>query len=446
MRAYRLSRLRSELIMNKALMDGLVAKFVEDDRAPVKDAICQKQSTEFRRFWSDQVLAKGTGTISDDECNKVIRILDENGPGNKGSEVVAKTGISNGKWRKLFNDLHSDQKLASLVDSIFKETNLDRKTALFNELYETNKQKSRQKRSPKVNQLTGKNAVAINALLAAYDPVKNLSAVSLEHRKLLLDFLQLKLPFDWDQATFGQKIVQSNVLLLEGTRALGLDGTARTLCRFLYSEPVGKLWKPEHKSKRTDKEKVSVTVSQNVETEKDDNPNQKLTRICYNSRDWQRPSGDAKELEGPKSYVHQHGFGHEEWLFRSEWNIGGWRYAFLQGVNDSRRSLLAENRPFDLTLFTIEAIIAEEDYIDVSVRTGTELLLFEIKSDLEPRVVIRQALGQILEYAFHPLRAKTLPVRLIIVGRCKLSCNEQIYIDLLCQKFSLPLEYRVVPI
>jgi Domain of unknown function (DUF3883) len=235
--------------MIKALMDGLVAKFLESYKAREKDAIWRKQSTEFRRFWSDQVLAKGTGIISDDECDKVIRILDQNGKGNtKGNEVVAKTGVNNDVWRKLFNGLHSDQKLASLVDSSLKETNLERKTALLDELHRANEGKN--------NWLTGKGGNVINALLAAYDPVKNLSSVSLKHREMQMDFLQLKLTFDWDQASFGQRIVQSNLLLCEGTRALGLDGTARTLSAFWYSGPISEHWKPEHTVKRTDKEKV----------------------------------------------------------------------------------------------------------------------------------------------------------------------------------------------
>jgi hypothetical protein len=254
--------------MNKALMDGLVAKFLESYDAPAKDATWQQQSAKFRRFWSDQVLAKGTGTISDDECDKVIRILDRNGKGNtKESEAVA-GGIMmpQGVWRKLFNSLHTDQKLASLLDSSLKETNLELKTALVDELYKYNEGKK--------NRLTGESANVINALLAAYDPVKNLSSVSLKHRKMQMAFLQVKLTFDWDQASFGQRIVQSNVLLREGTRALGLDGTARTLSSFWYFSPVVELWKPEDTVKRTDKEEVSVTVPQNVEVEKDDKPNE----------------------------------------------------------------------------------------------------------------------------------------------------------------------------
>jgi hypothetical protein len=80
----------------------------------------------------------------------------------------------------------------------------------------------------------------------------------------------------------------------------------------------------------------------------------KLTRICYNSQNWQKPTGEAHQSEGSNNYYHKHGFGHEEWLFRSEWLVDGWRYAFLQGVNKGRQKLVKEGQPFDVTLFTIQ--------------------------------------------------------------------------------------------
>jgi hypothetical protein len=89
-------------------------------------------------------------------------------------------------------------------------------------------------------------------------------------------------------------------------------------------------------------------------------------------------------------------------------------------------------------------VVREQDFIDVSVRTDAELLLYEIKSDLEPRTVIRQALGQILEYAFHPSRHHALPLRLVIVGRRALSTEDKAYLNRLQKDFCLPLEYRVV--
>ncbi len=310
----------------------------------------------------------------------------------------------------------------------------------------------------------------------------------------------------------------------------------------------------------------------------------KIARIAYNSNEWQKPSGSARKLEAKNTYYSQYGFGHEEWLFRSEWLIDGWRYTFVQGVNKSRNKLIKGGQPFDLTLFTIQPdkerryvaeihdveclddqqtaaavakfkelgwyqtmldeikavggivtglddtkytnsvvnvrfrqenvrrfeprtyaksgdpvlklsryqlfdigeiekkndksedvakkgstelptattftrcaspavectpehvwmqeklmtelrveypnahILREQDYIDVSVQTDRELILFEIKSDLEPRAVIRQALGQILEYAYHPNRKHKLPVQLVIVGRRPLTSLDKTYL------------------
>jgi hypothetical protein len=318
----------------------------------------------------------------------------------------------------------------------------------------------------------------------------------------------------------------------------------------------------------------------------------KITRISYNKGDWQRPTGDARLQESSGTYNHEFGFGHEDWLFRSQWSIDGWRYAFIQGVNKSHSKLVKANRPFQLTLFTVhpdrrrryvatihnvecldeqqadealtefkargwydimlqeikavggdekalgkpqfakyvlnvrfrqenlelftnafataadpihhmnryqlrnpeKALIGgrsgksdapntkkflrraslaiectpeharmqktlmselkaeypnakverEKDFVDLTVQTANELIFYEIKSDLEPRAVIRQALGQILEYAYHPSRQHTLPVSLVIVGRCPLSTPEGDYLARLQHEFRLPITYRVV--
>jgi len=67
--------------------------------------------------------------------------------------------------------------------------------------------------------------------------------------------------------------------------------------------------------------------------------------------------------------------------------------------------------------------------VDVPVRTQNELMFFEIKSDQAARSVIRHALGQILEYAYHPRRQHALPLRLIIVGRPSPSPDDSVYIE-----------------
>ena len=88
----------------------------------------------------------------------------------------------------------------------------------------------------------------------------------------------------------------------------------------------------------------------------------------------------------------------------------------------------------------------EKNFVDVGVETNDELILFEIKSDLSPRTVIREALGQILEYAYHPKHTHALPVRLVIVGRSEPSPEDTAYLTRLQQDFGLPLAYRVVTI
>jgi hypothetical protein len=79
-----------------------------------------------------------------------------------------------------------------------------------------------------------------------------------------------------------------------------------------------------------------------------------VTRIAYNSSGWQRPTGEAAATEAKGSYNKQFGFGHEDWLFRTEWTLDGWRYAFLQGVNKSYKRLKKSGAPFDVRLFTVE--------------------------------------------------------------------------------------------
>jgi hypothetical protein len=328
----------------------------------------------------------------------------------------------------------------------------------------------------------------------------------------------------------------------------------------------------------------------------------KLTRIAYNSANWQRPTGEAGKQEVDGTFNHENKFGLEDWLFHAEWQIDGWRYAFIQGVNKSHAKLIKEALPVDITLFTIQPdkkrryvayiegveclsvfeaveavsqfkergwydemvkdiksangnvaalgptkwvehvlnvrfrqenvrffppgefaaaddpvmgfkryilydyarleaktpkapkkgpkgdskppepkswskkgippvectpqhakmqamlmkdlnaqypnadVVREWEYVDVTVKTDSELILFEIKSDLDPRSVIRQALGQILEYAYHPNREHDLPVRLVIVGRNKLTAADKQYLDHLKDEFDLPLSYRVVSI
>jgi hypothetical protein len=327
-----------------------------------------------------------------------------------------------------------------------------------------------------------------------------------------------------------------------------------------------------------------------------------ITRICHNTANWQHPTASA-EAE-TNSFYSRYGYGHEEWLFRTEWNLGGWQYGFLQGVNDEgrRATLLSDGiKVADVTLFDIPArgkrryvarirqlellddaqseaalleyknrgwydtmlkeiesvdgntsvfgahiwaplvlnvrfrtediewyppdtfaqsgdptlqyrrytfiqvktddqfpttvnrrrtrvgqktppfqdthfrgggvarevspehaaiqrelhkqleleypkaeIVFEQDFVDVSVRTGTETIFFEVKSDLNTRKVLRLALGQLLEYAYYWDSPSDENIRLVAVGRTELNAEDARYLSYLSDKFKLPFGYRQV--
>ena len=94
-----------------------------------------------------------------------------------------------------------------------------------------------------------------------------------------------------------------------------------------------------------------------------------------------------------------------------------------------------------------QSVTTEFEGIDVRVRTANEVILYEIKSDKSPRAVIRDALGQVLEYAFYrPELWKEAALRLVIVGRNSPASAEQKYLKHLRKEFHLPVSYLTVKI
>src|SRR5207247_6575038 len=181
------------------------------------------------------------------------RILDRQGKGNtKNSEAIAGgVMIPQGAWRRMFNELRANKPIATLMRRIFEAKDQEQRITLVDELYAINK--------GQIQKLTGKSGITINLFLAAYDPFTNLTIVSLNDRRQLMEFLALSIPFDWERASTGRRVVESNTILRNGLEAAGIAGSARTLSVFCYSEPFRSLWKAGHTIKRRDRS-VSVSV------------------------------------------------------------------------------------------------------------------------------------------------------------------------------------------
>jgi len=255
------------------MIPGVVATFLQGYDAAAKDDIWKRHSSAFREFWTNRVMAPGTDALSDEECDKIIRILDRNGKGNtKETEAVARAMVPQGAWRNMFNEFRTNKTLASLLNRILEESAPSKKAELIDQLYEENKERK--------NNLTGPSGNTISAFLAAYDPINNLCIISLKDRKLLLDFLGLKLPFNWMQASIGRLIVESNTVLLEGLQALGVIGSARTASVFCYFPAMKQLWKGEHTVKTPGKS-VTVSVPPNVVREDEEKSDQTEIRESF---------------------------------------------------------------------------------------------------------------------------------------------------------------------
>jgi len=80
--------------------------------------------------------------------------------------------------------------------------------------------------------------------------------------------------------------------------------------------------------------------------------------------------------------------------------------------------------------------------IDVVVRQGKEYWFYEIKTDGSPRSCIRQAIGQLLEYAHWPGSVEA--ARLIVVGEAQLDAEGKEYIKILRGRYSLPIDYEQI--
>jgi hypothetical protein len=201
-----------------------------------KDNIWEIQSKQFRDFWETKIIHGPEEDLDAEELDQIIKILDRNGKGNTSeSEAVARAMIPQGAWRRMFNEIKSNKELSGLLNQIFIELDDNKKADLIDKVYKFNEDKR--------NHLTGPSGNAINAMLAAYDPVRNLSVISLKDRKKVFEYFKFDGSPDFDNDSVGKKMIISNSGIVSGFNNTGFNYSARTLSVFLYSVEVKLLWK-----------------------------------------------------------------------------------------------------------------------------------------------------------------------------------------------------------
>ena len=242
----------------------LFSEFSSVYDAAGKDAVWQEQSRAFHVFWKNRVVDRSGPVLRDDECDQVISFLDRNAKGNtKKSEAVAKAMITQGAWRRMFHEFRANASLERSLTAVLEADSPEKRSSAIDALYEINKERR--------NSLTGPSGNAVNAFLALSNPVQNLSIISLKDRKALLEFLGISLPFDWDSASIGKRIVESSERLISELRALGLSDSARTLSVYCYWPTMRANWKAENTVKRIEQD-VDVFVPMNADVTDVDAP------------------------------------------------------------------------------------------------------------------------------------------------------------------------------
>jgi len=82
----------------------------------------------------------------------------------------------------------------------------------------------------------------------------------------------------------------------------------------------------------------------------------------------------------------------------------------------------------------------ESDFVDLAVEADGETTFFEVKIAPTPKRCIRDAIGQVLEYAVYPDQRRAL--RLVVVGDGRTSASDVSYLRYLRDEFKIPLYYR----
>lgn len=82
--------------------------------------------------------------------------------------------------------------------------------------------------------------------------------------------------------------------------------------------------------------------------------------------------------------------------------------------------------------------------IDIVLRVGDSYHFFEIKTSGSAKACIRDALGQLMEYAYWPGRVNA--DKIVVVGEEKIDEKTKNYLSFVRNKYSLPIEYHRIKI
>lgn len=114
-----------------------------------------------------------------------------------------------------------------------------------------------------------------------------------------------------------------------------------------------------------------------------------FTRLTSNENYWELPSPHRwrKENQGKKNiaFENQYGFGHEEWLLNPRYNLNGYQYGYIRGIENSKEAINCYN---EVHLYTVK----REEGKSFVYYLGFIKNLFVIKNDVEEQNKINKVI------------------------------------------------------
>ena len=187
----------------------------------------ERQSSQFRDFWKNKIM-QGTGDLTEEEMQPIIRLLDASAKGirNSGIEPAGRPrGITQNRWYRLFRDIKNDDLLKDTLYKLFNSDSDNERIKLINHLHETCH-----------NYLAGKNGTILNDILFVFNPIENICILSLSRRYMIIDTFELGNSEELRKLSYGEQIIESKNLILVLKSKLGLDISNRVFSMAFYSD------------------------------------------------------------------------------------------------------------------------------------------------------------------------------------------------------------------
>lgn len=254
-----------------SLKETIQRLFLDFSKKTIFDETDRRQKEHgalFRDFWQQKIVNPQIKELREEaDIDPIIRLLDVKAKGSSReipNYAVAQTGIRQGVWRRMFKHLKQDATLCEILSNLLSSREENERIKWIDRLKEANEGRG--------NGLTGNRANALNAILFLYYPSDFMSVVSLRHRFMILEKLELAKADDFLKESYGEQVIRSNRLLLEGLRKnYGLNGTPRQLSEFLYQADVRPLWQQdeileEEQAPTADEAEIENSVSGDAST------------------------------------------------------------------------------------------------------------------------------------------------------------------------------------